>query len=67
MQKSKSIVVMIIAGGLMLLLLTLTLADMFVAFKEHRPPDPDVIALVASAVSGCVGLLGGYLAGKGTE
>ena len=64
MDKIKGQIVFVMSSGLILLLLVITVADFFVAFKEHRPVDESVISLLAMSISGVVGIVSGYLAGK---
>ena len=67
MDKMKGLIVFTMGASLMGLLILITIADFFVAFKEHRPVDESVISLLAMSISGVVGIVSGYLAGKTKE
>ena len=51
----------------MFLLLAITAADFAISFHEKKPPDESVISLLAMSISGVVGIVSGYLAGKPKE
>ena len=55
------------AASLMFLLLAITAADFVVASKQGHAPDESVISLLAMSISGVVGIVSGYLAGKPKE
>jgi hypothetical protein len=67
MDKIKGRIVFTMAASLMGLLIIITIADFFVAFKEHRPVDESVISLLAMSISGVVGIVAGYISGKPKE
>ena len=67
MDKIKGRIVFTMAASLMGLLVIITVADFFVAFKEHRPVDEAVISLLAMSISGIVGIVAGYISGKPKE
>lgn len=60
----KDKVVILLTGGLVFLLIFIVLADFFTALQEGRPPDENVIELLKMAITGVVGIIAGYLAGK---
>lgn len=57
-------IVMTLAGGLISILAFLVIADFAVAVVERRPPDSGVIGLLKMAITGVVGIIAGYVAGK---
>lgn len=61
----KDKVVMILAGGLVFLLVFIVVADFSTALRAGRAPDESVIELLKMAITGVVGIIAGYLAGKG--
>tara|TARA_R100001143_G_scaffold48405_1_gene43309 strand:+ start:277 stop:480 length:204 start_codon:yes stop_codon:yes gene_type:complete len=67
MDKIKGHIVFMMAAALMFLLLAITVADFVISFKEHRPPDESIVSLLAMSISGVVGIVSGYLAGKTKE
>ena len=60
----KNIIVLTIAVFLMLILMVITVGDFYVALEEKRPPDESVIQLLQMSVTGCIGLIAGFLGGK---
>jgi uncharacterized membrane-anchored protein len=60
-------VVMLLAGGLVGILAFLVIADFAVAIVEKRAPDAGVIGLLKMAITGVVGIIAGYIAGKNTD
>ena len=60
----KDRIVMMLAGGLVGILAFLVIADFAVAITEKRAPDDNVIELLKLAITGVVGIIAGYIAGK---
>lgn len=60
----KDKVVMILTGGLVFLLVFIVIADFSTALRTGRAPDNGVIELLKMAITGVVGIIAGYLAGK---
>ena len=67
MDKIKGWIVFTMAASLMFLLLAITAADFVVASKQGHAPDESVSSLLAMSISGVVGIVSGYLAGKPKE
>lgn len=63
----KDKVIMLLTGGLVFLLLFIVVADFSTALKAGRAPDEGVIELLKMAITGVVGIIAGYLAGKGEK
>lgn len=64
MNKAKDTIAIILATGLIALLGVIVVGDFYIAFKEMRPVDESVIDLLSMAITGVVGIIAGYLAGK---
>lgn len=60
----KDKVVMILTGGVIFLLVFIVVADFSTALRAGRAPDEGVIELLKMAITGVVGIIAGYLAGK---
>ena len=65
MKTVKDWTCLILSGGLMMLLITLVIGDFYVALHENRPVDESVVNLLQMAVTGVIGIVAGYLSGKG--
>lgn len=63
----KDKVVMMLTGGLVFLLVFIVMADFSTALRAGRAPDEGVIELLKMAITGVVGIIAGYLAGKSNE
>lgn len=63
----KDKVVMILTGGLVFLLVFIVIADFSTALRAGRAPDNGVIELLKMSITGVVGIIAGYLAGKGEK
>ena len=57
-------IVLILSLGLILLLAGIVGFDFTIAIQEGRPPDDSVIELLQMSITGIVGIVAGYLAGK---
>jgi uncharacterized membrane protein len=57
-------IVLILSLGLILLLACIVGFDFTIALQEGRPPDDNVIELLQMSITGIVGIVAGYLAGK---
>jgi cytochrome bd-type quinol oxidase subunit 2 len=60
----RDLTVFVMGTGLVLLLVTITLGDFYVALKEHKPIDESVVNLLSMAITGIVGVVAGYVTGK---
>lgn len=63
----KDKVVMILTGGLVFLLVFIVIADFSTALRAGRAPDNGVIELLKMSITGVVGIIAGYLAGKNND
>lgn len=63
----KDKVVLILTGGLVSLLMFIVIADFSTALRAGRAPDEDVIELLKMAITGVVGIISGYIAGKNND
>lgn len=60
-------IVLILSLGLIILLIGIVGFDFTIALQEGRPPDDSVIELLQMSITGIVGIVAGYLAGKNTD
>ena len=60
----KDIVVLMITSGVLLLLGVIIVGDYYVALQENRPVDESIITLMKMAVTGLIGVIGGYIGGS---
>jgi hypothetical protein len=63
----KDKIVLILSLGLILLLIGIIGFDFTIALQEGRPPDDSVIELLQMSITGIVGIVAGYLAGKNDD
>lgn len=63
-MNAKDRVITILAAGILSILAFIVVADFAVAITEKRAPDQSVIELLKMSITGIVGILAGYLAGK---
>lgn len=66
-MKPKDKVIMMLTGGLVFLLVFIVIADFSTALRAGRAPDSGVIELLKMAITGVVGIIAGYLAGKSED
>lgn len=60
----KHVVMYILTGGLMILLVLIVVADFSTALRAGRAPDEGVIELVKMSITGIVGIIAGWFAGR---
>jgi len=60
----KDIVILLITTGVLVLLGVIIIGDYWVALEENRPVDESVITLMKMAVTGLIGVIGGYIGGS---
>lgn len=63
-EKVKAFTVLFLAVGLMGLLGTITVGEFMEAMDNDHPLDPNVIELLQMSITGIVGIVAGYVAGK---
>ena len=64
-QDAKDACVLILSIGLIMLLVVIVIGDFYIALSENRPVDESVVNLLQMAVTGIVGIVAGYLSGRG--
>ena len=62
---SKDKVMLILAGGLITIIILLVVADFITSLETMRPPHAEIIDLIKMAITGIIGIIAGYFAGKG--
>ena len=60
----KDIVILLITSGVLILLGIIIIGDYWVAVKEDRPIDDNIIVLMKMSVTGLIGVIGGYIGGS---
>mgnify|MGYP000595462560 FL=1 len=60
----KDIVILLITSVVLILLGVIIIGDYWVALEENRPVDESVIVLMKMAVTGLIGVIGGYIGGS---
>ena len=60
----KDIVILSLTTGILILLGVIIIGDYFVAVKENRPVDGEVITLMKMSITGLIGIIAGYIGGK---
>jgi len=60
----KDKIIFVLSAGLVSLLVLIVLFDFTIAIQFGRPPDDGVIELLKMAITGLVGVIAGYLAGR---
>ena len=60
----KDIVILLITTGVLVLLGVIIIGDYWVALEENRPVDESIITLMKMAVTGLIGVIGGYIGGS---
>lgn len=60
----KDKIVFVLSLGLIIVLVAIVGFDFTIAIQEGRPPDDSVIELLQMSITGIVGIVAGYLAGK---
>ena len=60
----KDIVILLITTGVLILLGIIIIGDYWVAVKEDRPIDDNIIVLMKMSVTGLIGVIGGYIGGS---
>jgi len=60
----KDKIIFVLSAGLVSLLVLIVLFDFTIAIQVGRPPDDGIIELLKMAITGLVGVIAGYLAGR---
>ena len=60
----KDIVILSLTSGILILLGVIIIGDYWVAVKENRPVDTEVITLMKMSIIGLIGIIAGYVGGK---
>jgi uncharacterized membrane protein len=64
LEKTRAWLAIILGGGLILLLMAIVAIDATVSILEKTRLDPEISALLSQALTGIIGVVAGYLAGK---
>ena len=60
----KDIVILALTSGILILLGVIIIGDYWVAVKENRPVDTEIITLMKMSITGLIGITAGYIGGK---
>ena len=60
----KEIVILALTSGILILLAVIIIGDYWVAVKENRPVDTEIITLMKMSITGLIGIIAGYIGGK---
>jgi hypothetical protein len=60
----KEIVILALTSGILILLGVIIIGDYWVAVKENRPVDTEIITLMKMSITGLIGIIAGYIGGK---
>ena len=60
-NEMKDWIVMMLAGGTIVLLFVITLGDFYNAIQDKQAPDKDVINLLSTSITGIVGIIAGFI------
>jgi len=66
-MNTKDKIIFIMVGGIMLLLTMIVVGDFIVALKNSRPVHDGVIHLLQVAITGLIGIVGGYFGAKSVD
>ena len=67
MRYTKDLVVLIMAGGLMGLLGLIVVDEFMVASEHNAELDQNIVELLQMSITGIIGVVAGYVSGKGKE
>jgi hypothetical protein len=60
----KDIVILSLTSGILILLGVIIIGDYWVAVRENRPVDTEVITLMKMSITGLIGIIAGYVGNK---
>ena len=66
-MKSKNLIVLILAAGLIVILLLIVGMESYLALVENVPISESTHGLLQSALTGTIGIIAGYISGKTSE
>jgi hypothetical protein len=66
-MKIKDKIIFMMVSGIMLLLTMIVVGDFIVAIKNSRPVHDGVVHLLQVAITGLIGIVGGYFGAKSTN
>ena len=64
MKNIKEIVILALTSGILILLAVIIIGDYWIAVKENRPVDTEVITLMKMSITGLISIIAGYIGGK---
>ena len=64
MKNIKEIVILALTSGILILLAVIIIGDYWVAVRENRPVDTEIITLMKMSITGLIGIIAGYIGGK---
>jgi hypothetical protein len=67
MKNIKEIVILALTSGILILLAVIIIGDYWVAVRENRTVDTEIITLMKMSITGLIGIIAGYIGGKTNE
>ena len=64
MKNIKEIVILALTSGILILLGVIIIGDYWVAVKENRTVDTEIITLMKMSITGLIGIIAGYIGCK---
>jgi hypothetical protein len=64
MKNIKEIVILALTSGILILLAVIIIGDYWVAVRENRTVDTEIITLMKMSITGLIGIIAGYIGGK---
>jgi hypothetical protein len=64
MKNIKEIVILALTSGILILLAVIIVGDYWVAVRENRTVDTEIITLMKMSITGLIGIIAGYIGGR---
>lgn len=63
-ENTKDIIILVMTLGVMAVLVVMVLGEMYMSHKQGNEISPGIINLISQSVTGIIGIIGGYIAGR---